>query len=208
MLIQAKEAWGFFFWDSQVTVIHSVGRINEQEITNGSNRAAAHVVLRHVKLRHHIQSPNDVRFVLVFVWFLREGAIVFIVSEAFGVEANHFAAARHIPESIAFDHGCTANALVWPIMDTAGRKFFTAMLPKYLAIFFIEAKKDTEIHSIGIAFDIPVAVICADVNFAVGNDWIAVGFRTERHGPADIGTGLDIEFGWHRAGSWNVIAFR
>ncbi len=49
--------------------VDSVFRQNEQSISGGRDRAAAHVMLGDSEFAHHIKTPNDIRFVFGIVFF-------------------------------------------------------------------------------------------------------------------------------------------
>ena len=128
--IQADEARCFFFGDGDVTVVDTVGGIHEQEVSDGGDGAAAHVVLRHTEFAHHIEFPKNVGFVFVFVRFLFERSVVFIIVEALGIQARNFSTAGDIPQAITIDQRSTADTLIRPIMDSPRRKLLTAVLPQ------------------------------------------------------------------------------
>ena len=94
--------------------VNTIARVHKQVVANHSDRAATHVVLRHFELIHHVQLPDDVGFELFNVrwgWFSRSGlrgfvlewSVVLAVSEPFGIQADNFATAADIPQSITID---------------------------------------------------------------------------------------------------------
>ena len=118
--VQANKAGCFFFGNGDVSVVDTVRGIDEEEVADTCDRATAHVVLGHAEFRHHVELPNDIGFVFVVVRLLFEWAVVFPVMESFGVEANNFASAGDVPQTVSVDERGAANALIRPIVDSTG----------------------------------------------------------------------------------------
>ena len=175
--VQADEAWGFFLGNGDVSIVDTVGGVHEEEIAGAGDGATAHIVLRNSQLSHHVHLPNHIGFVGVLVGFFAERAIVLAIEKAFRIQTSDFTAAGDIPGAIAIDQRCTANALIGPIVNASRGEFFAAVLPKEFSGVFIETDQATQVDGCGVAFDVSVSVICSDVHLAVGDDWIAVGFR-------------------------------
>ena len=97
-------------------LVDAVTRVHKKHVAVARHTAGTHVVLGDSKLLHHVEDPDNVRF--VFPLFLLGGirAIVFAVAKAFGIEALHFATAGHVPEPISFDQRCAADSLQRPIV--------------------------------------------------------------------------------------------
>ena len=164
-------------------------------------------MLRNAELVHHVDFPNHVSFIFVLVRLLGEWTIILTIMEAFGVEACNLAAAGHIPKPISVDHRCTADALIRPVVDTSRGKLFAAVLPKELAVFIVEANENTQIHGGWVPLDITRAVVGANIGLAIGNHWIAIGFRTQRHGPTDVLACFHVELDRQWPGIRNVVPF-
>ena len=204
--VQADKARCFFLRHGDVTIIDSIGCVDKEKIADASDRATAHVVLRDTQLGHHVELPNHICFVLIFIRLLFEGAIVLAIDEAFGVQASDFAAACDIPESVSIDQRCTANPLVGPIVHASRRELFAAVLPKEFAGRIVEADQATQVDCSRITLDVTRPVVCADVRLAVGYDWISVSFRTQSGRPTDVLACFNIVRDGQRSRVWNVVS--
>ncbi len=80
------------------------------------------------------------------------------------------------------------------------------MLPQELAVLFVKADEASQIDGTGIAFDVAVAVVRADIDFAVGNHRIAVSFGSQWHRPADVFASFNIPFDRNVFGIRGIIA--
>ena len=204
--VQADKARCLFLRHGDVTIIDAVGCVDKQKVADAGDRATAHVVLRDAQLGHHVELPNHIGFVLIFIRLLFEGAIVLAIDEAFGVQASDFAAACDIPESVSIDQRCTANALVRPIVHAARRELFAAVLPEELAGRIVEADQATQVDGRRITLDVTRPIVCADVRLAVGYDWISISFRTQSGRPTDVLACFDIISDGQRSRVRNVVS--
>ena len=163
-------------------------------------------MLGHAEFRHHVELPNDIGFVFVVVRLLFEWAVVFPVMESFGVEANNFASAGDVPQTVSVDERGSANALIRPIVDSTGGEFFAAVLPKEFSIGIIETKEHAQVDGCRVTLDVSGTIIRTDIDLAVGNDWVSVSLRTEGHRPADVLAGFHVEGGRQRTAIGNIVS--
>ena len=90
-------------------------------------------------------------------------------------------AAADVPRTVAFNVRRTANALMRPIVNAAGRKLFIGVLPKELTRLFINADKAPEVDRAWVTLDVAVTVIRSDEDLAVCHDRITVSFGSKWH---------------------------
>ena len=67
------------------------------------------------------------------------------------------------------------------------------MLPEKFADF-LEAKQAAEVDVARVTFQMPRAVVGANVNFAIGDSRIAISLRTQFGRPFDVGSVVDVPF--------------
>ncbi len=103
VLVHGHEAGSGRGRNGGVAFVDAVGRVHEQDVAGRGNRATAHVVLRDLQLAHHVDQPDDVGLVLVFVRLGLVRAVVFAVVKAFDVQADDLTAAGDVPQAVAFD---------------------------------------------------------------------------------------------------------
>ena len=212
--VEGDEAGSIRLRKADVTFIHAVSSVHEERVTGERHAARAHVVLRDAELGHHVQFPDDVRFMLFvpddvrLVWlFGGEWSVVLAIAKTFGVEADHLATAGDEPDSVTDDHRRRANALVRPVMHATGRQLLTGMLPEEFTGLFVEANQAAEIDLGGIPLlHVAVAVVGSDVDFAIRDDWIAVGLGAQLGGPLDVRALFDIPFGRDALAVGDIVA--
>ncbi len=186
VLVHREKAGSVRRRNIDVIEVDAIRGADKEHITHAANRAAAHVVLRDAHLGHHVILPDDVRFIFVLVRFGRVGAVVLAVVKAIGVETDDLAAIIHVPQPVPLAIRRAADALLRPVVHAALRKLGAGILPEELPRLLVEAKQAAQVDGAGIALDVAGTVVCADENFAVGDDRIAVRLRTELGGPAEV----------------------
>ena len=130
--------------------IHTVRRVDEQQISHAGDRTACHVVLRDAHFLHHVEAPHDVGFFFHVVGFARffdelffvgDFAVVFTIVKTFGIETSDLASTGDVIQSVPFHVGATANTLQRPIMHAARGKLFATMLPEEFAVFIVKRQQ-------------------------------------------------------------------
>ena len=129
-LVNAEKAWSIGVWEVDMPLVYTVAGVDEQQIAGCRDAARAHVVLRDAQLFHHVEYPDDVSLVFVGDRLVREGAVIFTVVKALGVETLHLASAGDVPEPVALDQRGAADALERPVMNPTGRQLFAGVLPE------------------------------------------------------------------------------
>jgi hypothetical protein len=65
VLVDANEARRVNLRKLYVRLVHTIRCVDEQQVPKSGDRAAAHVVLEHLQLSHHIEDPDAIGLVLV-----------------------------------------------------------------------------------------------------------------------------------------------
>src|ERR1051325_10360003 len=191
--IDADIIWKYDMMDELGVFPHNASNCSV-EIVDDLHRTIRCVVRKDPEFIHHVVFPDDVgvdvrQFFLRLAWssdvlrLVLEVAVVAVL-QAFGIEANDFAAARHEINAISLPAGRRKQSEIFPIIDFAGREFRDDQLPEQLAGFLIQAQEDRAVTLV--PFVAGRFVVRADVNFSVRDHRQAVALRTEFGGPAHV----------------------
>ena len=102
--------------------------------------------------------------------------------KTFRIQAANFAATGDEPELFTVDQRRAADTLQRPVVNATGRKLRTRMLPQERSILLIEAQQNTQVDRLWIPLQVAIVVVGPDIDFAIGNNGIAIGLRTQRGG--------------------------
>ena len=127
----------------------------------------------HAQFVHHVHHPDDVGIQFFTVNLVLIRAIVFAVVKAFRVETHDFAAIRHHVHAAAFHAWCRTDSLFGPVVDSAGRQFFSSQLPQEFSISLAEAQHNSPVTDV--LFAILAAVVRAHIDATIRDNRIAVG---------------------------------
>ena len=173
-----------------VALVDAIAGQREQSAIDADRRAGGEIVREDVELGDHIVLPDQVCVAWVGLGFVGDRPVVFAVAEALGVEADHFGAVGNVVEPIALDIGGRANALLWPVVDAAGRKFGVGDLPQELAVGEIEGHDHAAVALVvGVALGL---IVGADEDLVAVDQRAAVGLRAEGGAPQHVFAGVDV----------------
>ena len=127
------------------------------------------------------------------MFFVFHGAVVLSVQESFGVQGHHLRPVGDIVESIPGQRRRGADALLGPVVDSAGSQFFVGHLPKEFPVVLPEAHDDAPVTGLlGIAQPL---IVGAHEDLATQYRGVSIGLGADFGNPLDVFPGLQVPLG-------------